>query len=204
MRAHGIVVHPPLLDDRPRLFEREEDLPIDQTLRAWGQKLGATPFIRGEGIWKAGDQVVFTATMGGRLRRGQVFSFLADRKGFSQELRCLTGRLALPWEKGNARLVAPDNLTLYPGGQASLERPVFIAEDPIQLVARVQASRIIVIDPTGKQWAFARNHFSGGEIAGLCFSPDGKILFANLLKDGITLAIQGPFAEYLRDPGAYS
>ena len=40
----------------------------------------------------------------------------------------------------------------------------------------------------------ARNALNdASEFAGLCFSPDGNWMFANLQKEGLTLAIHGPF-----------
>lgn len=36
-----------------------------------------------------------------------------------------------------------------------------------------------------------------GEMAGPCFSPDGKILFVNVQEPGHTFAIRGPWAKYL-------
>jgi len=35
-----------------------------------------------------------------------------------------------------------------------------------------------------------------GEVAGVTFSPDGRILFANLQADGVTVAIRGPFEQW--------
>jgi secreted PhoX family phosphatase len=53
---------------------------------------------------------------------------------------------------------------------------------------------------TGTQ-AIARNliPFEGGfaEMAGPTFSPDGRILFANVQEPGYTFAIRGPWARYL-------
>ncbi len=59
---------------------------------------------------------------------------------------------------------------------------------------------------TGAQ-AIARNlvvqeQNSGGgnvysEMTGPCFSPDGRILFANIQEPGLTFAIRGPWREYL-------
>ena len=46
----------------------------------------------------------------------------------------------------------------------------------------------------GETFFFARNEDSGdSEFAGPNFSPDKKILFANIQSPGYVLAIQGPF-----------
>ena len=47
------------------------------------------------------------------------------------------------------------------------------------------------------QWR-AKNGLSRSEIAGVCFSPDGRAMFVNLQTDGITLAITGPFEDAAR------
>jgi len=62
--------------------------------------------------------------------------------------------------------------------------------------------------PDGTLFRFARNDvvlpsvagdgytdFRDTEWAGACFSPDGRWLFVNLQKPGITFAITGPWAE---------
>jgi secreted PhoX family phosphatase len=37
------------------------------------------------------------------------------------------------------------------------------------------------------------NRLSGSELAGVCFSPDGRTMFVNIQQQGLTLAISGPF-----------
>ena len=55
--------------------------------------------------------------------------------------------------------------------------------------------RLCGLDPeSGEVFDFARNARSDGELAGVCFSPDGRAMFLNLQIDGVTLAIDGPFA----------
>ena len=77
----------------------------------------------------------------------------------------------------------PDNITIGPEGS------IYIAEDGSgpNLIWRLESN--------GDMNPVARNAINGGtsEFAGLCFSPDGSWLFANLQKEGLTLAIQGPF-----------
>jgi uncharacterized protein len=37
------------------------------------------------------------------------------------------------------------------------------------------------------------NRVSGSELAGACFSPDGRTLFVNIQHQGLTVAIDGPW-----------
>ena len=52
---------------------------------------------------------------------------------------------------------------------------------------------LVGIRPDGTQYALADNTYSNSELAGACFSPDGKILFVNIQHPGMTLAITGPW-----------
>jgi secreted PhoX family phosphatase len=79
----------------------------------------------------------------------------------------------------------PDNLCVSPHGE------LYVAEDG------GGGNYIRRIDLDGSVVPFARNVLSESEIAGLCFSPDGRTLFANLQQDGLTLAIRGPFEREL-------
>jgi hypothetical protein len=49
------------------------------------------------------------------------------------------------------------------------------------------------IRPDGNQYAIADNAYSNAEMAGACFSPDGKVLFVNIQYPGMTFAITGPW-----------
>jgi secreted PhoX family phosphatase len=75
----------------------------------------------------------------------------------------------------------PDNLCVSPHGE------LYTADDG------GGENFIRRIDRGGRVVPFARNVRSQSELAGLCFSPDGRTLFANIQQDGITLAIRGPF-----------
>ena len=52
---------------------------------------------------------------------------------------------------------------------------------------------LVGIRPDGSQYALADNPHLSSELAGVCFSPDGEILFVNIQKPGLTLAITGPW-----------
>ena len=49
------------------------------------------------------------------------------------------------------------------------------------------------VRPDGSQYLLASNAYSSSELAGVCFSPDGSILFVNIQNPGMTVAISGPF-----------
>jgi secreted PhoX family phosphatase len=59
------------------------------------------------------------------------------------------------------------------------------------------------IAPDGLIYPIARNADAGkSEFAGCCFSPDGRVLFVNIQRPGITLAITGDWAALRRNAKA--
>ena len=52
---------------------------------------------------------------------------------------------------------------------------------------------LVGIRPDGEQYLVANNAYSDSELAGACFSPDGKTLFVNIQYPGMTVAITGPW-----------
>ncbi len=135
------------------------------------QKLGAAVFARGEGCWFDNGLLVFSCTAGGPKEKGQIFQ-LEDRG----EVPTLT---LLAQSDAETDLSHPDNLTISPGGD------IMLAEDNDGecLIQRLSKDGLLN--------AIARNREKGEEIAGLCFSPEGKILFGNIQEPGITFAISG-------------
>lgn len=133
--------------------------------------LGGAVFVRGEGCWFDEGTLVFAATEGGPKGKGQIFK-LEDRND-NAELTLLAQA------DDSTDLCHRDNLTISPDGD------IFLAEDNDGdcLIQRLS------ID--GTQTTIARNRERGEEIAGLCFSPDGRILFGNIQEPGITFAISG-------------
>lgn len=148
---------------------------VDDSLRFQARERGAAQIRRGEGIWFHEGSVYFSATSGGARGAGQILRLAVGRSGADDTLEVLV-------ESGDTdQLDAPDNLTLAPWGD------VYIAEDGpgAQFLRRLTRA--------GRMHTFARNARSGGEFAGLCFSPDGKVLFVNFQREAITIAIRGPF-----------
>lgn len=50
---------------------------------------------------------------------------------------------------------------------------------------------LVGITPQGQYYRLARNAFNNSEFAGICFAPNGKTMFVNIYKPGMTLAIWG-------------
>jgi len=147
--------------------------PVDDTVRVEAAGKGAALFRRGEGIWFHDGQVWFTSTSGGPAGSGQVFRLTDGVDG---------GVLELVTQSEDSNVLDfPDNITIAPWGQ------LFMCEDGSG------ANFIRVLTDEGEVRPFARNRASGSELAGVCFSPDGTVLFVNLQLDGLTLAITGPF-----------
>lgn len=152
-------------------------------VRAQGHARGAAYFRRTEGMWLAGDQLFFTATIGGPLGRGQIFRLTLSEPNELEVLAEADDPDALDM---------PDNLCVSPDGV------LYVAEDG------VGGNHLRRVSPDGRVFPFARNAASAGELAGPCFSPDGRTLFLNLQSEGLTLAIRGPFERALEQPAAGS
>ena len=135
------------------------------------QALGAAVFVRGEGCWFDNGLLVFTATEGGPREKGQIFQVEDKDDGATLTL--------LSQSDAETDLFHPDNITISPTGD------IYFAED--------NSGKCLIqrLSPDGSLTTIAGNQEEGEEIAGLCFSPDGSILFGNIQKPGITFAIQG-------------
>ena len=78
----------------------------------------------------------------------------------------------------------PDNITVSPYGG------VILAEDGNGV------QHLVGVTDQGKSYTLARNDENGSEFTGPCFSPDGKILFANVQSGpGRVFAITGPWGR---------
>lgn len=153
-------------------------------LRLRGAANGAATFARGEGLCATDDGFAFTCTIGGPARLGQVFTYNpspyegTDREGEAP------GQIELIAESDvNSLLRNADNLTQAPWGD------LIVCEDTASNCG------IIGIRPDGSQYAIADNAHTESELAGVCFSPDGKTLFVNIQYPGMTIAISGPWSQ---------
>ncbi|MCC6317101.1 MAG: DUF839 domain-containing protein [Gemmatimonadaceae bacterium] len=152
---------------------------------AQGFDQGAARFSRLEGCWYGGARdhsVYFHATNGGDARCGQVWQYRPTASD--------GGELTLVFESpGRDVLDYPDNITVSPRGG------IVICEDG----SGEQHIRGLTRD--GAIFDFARNVLNTSEFAGACFSPDGRVLFLNIMgatvdagtAKGVTLAIRGPW-----------
>jgi secreted PhoX family phosphatase len=161
-------------------IDNPEPTGLQPTCRAQGQDRGAAIFVRGEGLWIHDGAVYFVSTTGGPVAGGQIFRLDPDGDGGTLTL--------LAQSTDRDQLDMPDNLTVAPWGD------VYLAEDG----AGEQYLRIL--HPDGSIADFARNARSNGELAGVCFSPDGNALFVNMQADGLTLVVTGRFPVVVPPP----
>jgi secreted PhoX family phosphatase len=152
---------------------------------AQGFDQGAARFKRLEGCWYGGARdksIYFHATNGGDARCGQVWQYRPTAPD--------GGELRLVFESPSRDVLDyPDNITVSPRGG------IVICEDG------ADDQHIRGLTPSGAIFDFARNLLNNDEFAGACFSPDGRVLFLNIMgstvdagpSKGVTLAIRGPW-----------
>lgn len=148
--------------------------PSEDVLRLQAAARGAASFARTEGLWLAGPELFMCATAGGPIGRGQI---LRLQHAGAQPVLSVVAH-----SEDAAMLDMPDNITVAPSGE------LFVAEDGLlgNYLRRVTRDGVV--------HDFARNAMSASELSGPCFTPDGRTMFVNIQHDGLTLAIQGPFA----------
>ncbi len=154
--------------------------PKADSVREQAAARGAARFWRGEGIVMTDGAAYVCCTSGGREGCGQVFKLALDTPDRVDRLELFAE------SPGPSVLDMPDNIYMAPWGD------LLVAEDG----SGVQKLRGIT--PGGKVYDIAQNAKSSGELAGVCMSPDGAVIFVNLQLDGLTVAITGPMAELSR------
>lgn len=156
--------------------------PVENDLRLRGAKAGAATFARGEGLCAAAGDFAFTCTIGGPARLGQVFSYTPSPYEGTPRERETPGALTLIAEATPGSLLKnADNITMAPWGD------LIVCEDTDSHCG------LVGIRPDGSQYELADNAYSDSELAGVCFSPDGRTLFVNIQYPGTTVAITGPW-----------
>ena len=133
-----------------------------------GSAAGGAVFRRTEGGFFGDGSWYFTATDGGDAQQGQVWSYRP--RGASG------GTLSLVFESPDpATLSFPDNLSVTPRGG------IVVCEDTSRtLPGRPRADQHLKgLTKDGVIFDFALNAVDSSEWAGVCWSPDGKYLFAN-------------------------
>jgi len=145
-------------------------------LRQRGAAAGATLFARGEGMHMGAGEFYFCCTSGGGAKCGQIFRLRPQSSG--------PDRLQLFFESPSIdHLNFGDNLTVAPGGS------LVVCED--QYTPNV-ANHLRWITPAGEALPLALGRLPT-ELAGACFSPDGRTLFVNIYDPAKTLAVTGPW-----------
>lgn len=164
------------------------------TCRAQGMDLGASTFCRTEGVTRSGRDIWFAASTAGPINGGQIYKYTpgSDPKG--------GGTLRLEYEvKDRTVLSSPDNLTMAPWGD------LVMAEDNYDGKHGAHHQYIRAMTGDGRIYDVARNRRNkvgdgspGAEFTGVCFSPDGSVLFVNLQRpEHVTVAITGPWDRVL-------
>jgi len=183
-RRRSAIIEPGAKMEVEWLDVEEPEAPRDD-LRLRGHRAGAARFARGEGIHLADDAIYICCTDGGPANRGQIFRLHPAAKEGGKD----TLDLFLQPEESDL-LTNGDNLCPAPWGG------IVVCEDFVSSRFGPLAHARCVT-PEGKIFTLARNPRKG-ELAGCCFSPDGKWFFVNILSQGITVAITGPW-EKARD-----
>ncbi|OGN49716.1 MAG: phosphatase [Caulobacterales bacterium RIFOXYB1_FULL_67_16] len=146
-----------------------------------GHEAGAALVARGEGVWWGDDEMYFTATSGGPVHRGQVMRLVPGLNGAADRLQLFVESTDLK------TMNMADNITVAPWGH------LILCEDNYSTDVR---NHLKGVTPDGKVYTIGRNVFTGNsEFAGACFSPDGEVLFVNIMYPGMTLAIRGPWSS---------
>lgn len=158
-----------------RWVDLREPTPVADDLRERAQAAGAARIKRGEGVCFADGRVYFTATTGGPIDAGQIFRLTDEDGGGTLEVFAAS--------EDRAQMDMPDNVTMDPRGM------LWFVEDGMG------HDFLRGVRPNGEVFALGRNALSEGEIAGVCFTPDGRAMFVNLQEEGLTLRIDGPFSE---------
>ncbi len=150
----------------------------DDKLRVQAADKGAALIARGEGIHMGTDDLYFCSTSGGAKKLGQIFRFVPGR-GNGPDM------VELFFEsESKDQFNYGDNLVVGPNGH------LLVCEDQY---TDVVDNHIRGITPDGQPYNFARLNMQT-ELAGGCFSPDGKWLFVNAYAPTRTVAITGPWA----------
>lgn len=160
----------------------------DADLRFRGHAAGAALVARGEGVVWGDGELWLTATSGGPLKRGQILRYVPSQGEGTEEEAFHPGRIQLFLETTDERAMnMGDNLTVAPWGH------LVVCEDNYSRDIR---NHLRGVTPEGKTYAIGRNVFTGNsEFAGACFSPDGQVLFVNIMYPGVTFAIRGPWTS---------
>ena len=146
-------------------------------LRTRAAERGAALIARGEGIHMGTDELYVCSTNGGAKKLGQVFKLVPGRdRGPDTVELFFESQFEEQFNYG-------DNLTVGPNGH------LIVCEDQY---TDVVDNHLRGITPDGQAYPFGRLRLQT-ELAGGCFSPDGKWFFVNAYSPTRTIAITGPW-----------
>lgn len=167
-----------------------------------GWKKGAARMSRGEGIWHHAGKIYLIDTSGGVQANGAVWELNLAR----QSLKCLySSPSPLVGSMGDNLTVSPRGglLLCEDGGKAPTGDAYGVGQRLMGLTAAGDAYifaknnvnlSAAQLSAAGKPASAAGDHRTA-ELAGACFDPGGRTLFANIYTPGITVAITGPWAK---------
>ncbi len=165
---------------------------------------GCARMSRGEGIWHAAGKLYIVDTAAGVDRNNRP----GQGEGAVWELSLATMRLRAIFVSGDASVGNnPDNVTVSPRGG------ILLCEDGgASADGYGSGSRLLGLSPAGAAYIFCKNHllleagplqaagkqvaagsYLDSEFCGACFDPSGRLLFVNLQRPGLTVAIAGPW-----------
>lgn len=147
-------------------------------LRQRAAAKGAALVARGEGIHMGKGELFACATSGGARKLGQIFRLTPGRGGRPDMVD-----LFFESERED-QFNYGDNLVVGPNGH------LIVCEDQY---TEVVDNHLRGITPDGRAYTLGRLRLQT-ELAGGCFSPDGKWFFVNAYSPTRTLAITGPWA----------
>ena len=152
----------------------------EDDLRHRAAAAGASLLARGEGIHMGVDDLYVCATSGGAKRLGQIFRLIPGR-GRSDD------RIELFFESESAeQFNYGDNLAVAPNGH------LVVCEDQY---TDIVDNHLQGITPNGLAYKLGRLRLQT-ELAGACFSPNGKWMFVNAYSPTLTFAITGPWNDF--------
>ena len=142
---------------------------------------GAALVARGEGLHmgvsRKVSEVYACCTSGGAKELGQILKLTVGGAGQPDTIELFFE------SESTDQFNFGDNLTVAPSGH------LIVCEDQY---TDVVDNHIRGITPDGRAYNLAKLH-AQTELAGACFSPDGKVLFVNAYGPTATLAITGPW-----------
>ena len=162
-------------------------------LRYRGHAAGAAWVARGEGIFFGHGCIYISSTSGGPGKLGQILRYRPSaHEGQAGEIRAPGSLELFVQTRHKTHMEMNDNIAVAPWGH------LFVCEDKEDGVNYLRA-----VTPKGRIYTVARNAKLGGgdvginsELAGACFSPDGRTLFVNIYRPGMTLAVTGPWGRF--------